>query len=1026
ALRQRAALFGHNAPEWDTLDAAIKRRYAPQSIEAVTCVAFRDMTRGDDQGISGGSDGRLRSWNIVTGQALATFSGHRGAVRGVACTVDGKFVISGGDDGTLRVWDAATGGELAAYSEHLGPVLSIAAGQFTKIENINGKNVTNTYTMAVSGGLDTRLLIWDITGGKRLSTITAHQSAISCVAMWVTSEADQLVVSGSVEGSVRVWDARGTSRELIAATTPRPAVTAMALVKVGNEFRLAVGSADGKIKRWKKTGGAAWSIAEPDLVTDGHAEVTALSISAVGDSVLCGAANGALEMWNWSGSAIARLAAAHEGPITAVAFNGTLVDPKILSGAGDASLSVFAVEVSGTVKRFKRLQRLAIRKTESVNEWPGFNLRVNTQHPQIDLDGLYQTLIPGSWIVLARTGYAEVYRVKDVDVHWVSEFSLSSKVTRLILDGGEHLTWFGRRNTTVFTQSEYLPFFADKQPDRSPLFGKAIELSSIVQGLDPGRRVVISGQQMRVKIRENFTSPLISIDGYSQVELIKDDLLTCLSPPMADPVGYRVSGWRAEQGGLVAVVTAPDTVVEPANIVKLRWYLRDRNGFEGYVSTTLEKRDRITYVETQMWVLRPENKDANKISEVAEIARVVEVARLRSQLQFKAPLRNMFDSEFLIINANVAAATHGETVESEVLGSGDGTQTNQRYTLRRTPLSYVAAATASGGESTLEVRVNGVLWKAASSLYELGARDQRYVVRHNDQQQSTIIFGDGVRGTRLPTGQENIRATYRFGIGKDGEVAAGAVKLLVTKPLGIREVINPIAATGAAGPESMDDARRHAPVTVLTLDRIVSLKDYEDFSAAFAGIGKAQASALWTGSAQQVHITAATASGTPIARGSATYNNLVAALATLRDPSVSVQVQGFVLLHFKVKAALRFDPLYRKELVEKAVRSALLNAFSFAQRDFGQAVTQAEVITVMQSVVGVSAVTLKEFGYFDGLTVASTAHTRASDTVSEVELLPTLLAASRARWQLSPPTALPAQLLLLFPTTDGVSIEEMP
>ena len=58
-------------------------------------------------------------------------------------------------------------------------------------------------------------------------------------------------------------------------------------------------------------------------------------------------------------------------------------------------------------------------------------------------------------------------------------------------------------------------------------------------------------------------------------------------------------------------------------------------------------------------------------------------------------------------------------------------------------------------------------------------------------------------------------------------------------------------------PKSRDDARRNAPLTVLTLDRAVSLQDYEDFSRTFAGIAKAQAVWVWNGRKRAVFITVA-------------------------------------------------------------------------------------------------------------------------------------------------------------------------
>ena len=75
----------------------------------------------------------------------------------------------------------------------------------------------------------------------------------------------------------------------------------------------------------------------------------------------------------------------------------------------------------------------------------------------------------------------------------------------------------------------------------------------------------------------------------------------------------------------------------------------------------------------------------------------------------------------------------------------------------------------------------------------------------------------------------------------------------------------PSPPTGGDDPESLDRARLNAPLTVLTLDRIVSLRDYEDFARAFAGIAKALATWTWDGERQGVFVTVAGVDGTPLA-----------------------------------------------------------------------------------------------------------------------------------------------------------------
>ena len=100
-----------------------------------------------------------------------------------------------------------------------------------------------------------------------------------------------------------------------------------------------------------------------------------------------------------------------------------------------------------------------------------------------------------------------------------------------------------------------------------------------------------------------------------------------------------------------------------------------------------------------------------------------------------------------------------------------------------------------------------------------------------------------------------MKATYRRGIGLEGLVRAGQLSTLLTRPPGLKSAINPLAADGADEPESFANAQQNAPLTVLTLDRVVSLEDYENFSRGYAGIAKALATWTWDGRTRGVFLT---------------------------------------------------------------------------------------------------------------------------------------------------------------------------
>ena len=159
------------------------------------------------------------------------------------------------------------------------------------------------------------------------------------------------------------------------------------------------------------------------------------------------------------------------------------------------------------------------------------------------------------------------------------------------------------------------------------------------------------------------------------------------------------------------------------------------------------------------------------------------------------------------------------------------------------------------------MKVDDVLWEQVPSFYSLGINALAYVVRIQDSGETNIIFGDGIHGKRPTAGIENIRARYRVGIGRSGMLKASQLNLLMDRPLGARSVTNPLSTSGAEDSERLDDARINAPLHTLTLGRVVSLKDFEDFAKAFAGIAKAQANWIWDNENRSIHLTVAAVDG---------------------------------------------------------------------------------------------------------------------------------------------------------------------
>ncbi len=331
-----------------------------------------------------------------------------------------------------------------------------------------------------------------------------------------------------------------------------------------------------------------------------------------------------------------------------------------------------------------------------------------------------------------------------------------------------------------------------------------------------------------------------------------------------------------------------------------------------------------------------------------------------TEVTFDPELAGTYVRSTVSIDANVAPGTHGETT-TEILGSGDASQAFQRFALKQPPLTYVSAATASGATSTLVVRVDGVAWTEVDWLYGSEPTDRVYAVMTAPDGSTVVQFGDGTTGARPGSGTNNIQATYRHGIGTAGLARPGQISTLLSRPLGLKAATNPVASSGAADPETVQQARANAPFTIKTLDRIVSLEDVGDFAAASAGIAKSGVSWTWDGTRYVACVTVAGVAGAAVAPGTPQFTSLLQAMLAAGDGTLAVALCSYVPVTFTVAATVTADPTLVGADVLGAVKATLSQTFSFDARAFGQPVFASEVIAAVQNVPGVVAMTLGTF-----------------------------------------------------------------
>jgi len=346
----------------------------------------------------------------------------------------------------------------------------------------------------------------------------------------------------------------------------------------------------------------------------------------------------------------------------------------------------------------------------------------------------------------------------------------------------------------------------------------------------------------------------------------------------------------------------------------------------------------------------------------AAVVQSVSVCGDIATLTLNGPLTGIYDASTVTVDANAVLATNGQTVQ-EILGSGDATNPALRFTLKQAPLTYLPAPNGNGSVSTLQVWVNNLQWHETASLLTAGPADRVFVTSTNAAGNTVVQFGNGLQGARPPTGTANIRAVYRTGIGSAGMVSAGQLSQPLDRPQGLSSVTNPSVASGAADPATAGQARASAPLPTLTVGRVVSLEDYQNYALGFAGIGMALATWTWFGDIRGVFLTVAGVGGAVLSGNDPVVAGLATAIGLSGDPHVPLKIASYQPVPFTFTAAVVVDQAnYDPTQVLAQAWQDLTAAFAFGQRQFGQGVAASEIIEIIQQVAGVTAVRIQGLG----------------------------------------------------------------
>jgi hypothetical protein len=226
-------------------------------------------------------------------------------------------------------------------------------------------------------------------------------------------------------------------------------------------------------------------------------------------------------------------------------------------------------------------------------------------------------------------------------------------------------------------------------------------------------------------------------------------------------------------------------------------------------------------------------------------------------------------------------------------------------------------------------------------------------LREDDQGQTHVVFGDGINGALLPTGVNNVVASYRYGAGGEAPPPETLTVVLNPQP-GLKAIRNPVPPTGGADADPPSRIRTLAPQSVMTFGRAVSLDDYQAIAAGAPGVVQATADFVYDPIAQQLRVSLW------VAGDDGAVAAVQTALADAADPNRPVDIIAAVPITAAISLTYARDPRNDDTTVQAGLTTALLDPdtglFGANVVGIGQVFYDSQIYAACLSIPGVEAI----------------------------------------------------------------------
>jgi WD40 repeat protein len=248
--------------------------------------------------VAGGADGRLRIFELDTGEESLSVDTQQVEINGLAFTPHGREIAAVGDDGTLRVFDAASGAQRLEVKAHEGLAYQVV--------------LTPDASRFCTCGRDDRVRVWDARTGDSLGTLNEHTTTLE----YLVINDDGLIAAGDHNGRVSVWDS--ATKKLVSEFESPQWTTVSALAYSATGY-LAHGTVAGDLYVFEARSGA---LVSQRRLTDG---IQSIAFGPDGTWLALGDRSGNIRilpfedgLWDLESS---RMWPAHEGRVYSLAIS---------------------------------------------------------------------------------------------------------------------------------------------------------------------------------------------------------------------------------------------------------------------------------------------------------------------------------------------------------------------------------------------------------------------------------------------------------------------------------------------------------------------------------------------------------------------------------------------------------------------------------------------------------------------------------------------------------------------------------